>query len=209
MEAIAGLIRPESGQIRSTTATYSGRCSASQAGLIRSGRPPQAAISIIPWQPDLRAHTEAKRRFGLQDFRATKDNAAKLVEAFDIRPPFPHQPARKLSGGNQQKVVVAREFDRNPDLLICAQPTRGVDIGAIEFIHLQVVAQRDRGAAVLLVSAELDEILSLSDRIAVMYNGKIVAVMPVEEADEHKLGFLMLGGRLEDYQAGGGNSVAG
>ncbi|NMB20227.1 MAG: ABC transporter ATP-binding protein, partial [Firmicutes bacterium] len=103
---------------------------------------------------------------------------------------------------NQQKIVVGREFSQNPKLLICTQPTRGVDVGAIEFIHKQVIAQRDQGAAVLLVSAELDEILSLSDRIAVMYNGQIVSVMPVDEVTEHKLGFLMLGGREEDYEAG-------
>ncbi len=217
VEAIAGLIRPESGQIllndRDITQWSPLRIKQAGLGYVPEDRHRRGLILdyTVAENLILGLHTEApyKRRFGLQDFRATKDNAAKLVEAFDIRPPFPHQPARKLSGGNQQKVVVAREFDRNPDLLICAQPTRGVDIGAIEFIHRQVVAQRDRGAAVLLVSAELDEILSLSDRIAVMYNGKIVAVMPVEEADEHKLGFLMLGGRLEDYQAGGGNSVAG
>ena len=112
------------------------------------------------------------------------------------------QAVRNLSGGNQQKVVVAREFAQNPDLLICSQPTRGVDVGAIEFIHQQVIAQRDQGAAVLLVSAELDEVLSLSDRVAVMYNGEIVSVMPIEEATEHKLGFLMLGGRPEEYDAG-------
>lgn len=131
--------------------------------------------------------------------RAIQDNAIKLVESYDVRPPEPNYKAASLSGGNQQKVVVAREFTRTPSFLICAQPTRGVDIGAIEFIHQQIIAQRDQGAGVLLVSAELDEILSLSDRIAVMYNGKIVTTMDAADATEKKLGFLMLGGQPEDY----------
>ncbi len=139
-------------------------------------------------------------RYGfIRSDRAIQDYAVKLVESYDVRPPEPQYKAASLSGGNQQKVVVAREFTRTPSFLICAQPTRGVDIGAIEFIHKQIIAQRDQGAAVLLVSAELDEILSLSDRIAVMYNGEIVTTMPAEEATEKKLGFLMLGGQPEDY----------
>ncbi|HBN94984.1 MAG TPA: heme ABC transporter ATP-binding protein [Firmicutes bacterium] len=137
-----------------------------------------------------------------RDDRAISENAEHVITQYDIRPPVASQHARSLSGGNQQKIVVGREFTRDPRLLICAQPTRGVDVGAIEFIHQQVITQRDHGAAVLLVSAELDEILSLSDRIAVMYDGQIVSVMSVDEVTEHKLGFLMLGGRLEDYEAG-------
>lgn len=139
---------------------------------------------------------------GLRNQSKIEEYAEQKIEEYDVRPPVASQAVRHLSGGNQQKVVVAREFDQNPDLLICSQPTRGVDVGAIEFIHQQVIAQRDRGAAVLLVSAELDEVLSLSDRVAVMYNGEIVSVLPIEEATEHKLGFLMLGGRPEDYVAG-------
>jgi simple sugar transport system ATP-binding protein len=144
----------------------------------------------------------------VHDHRAIYENAEHVIEQYDIRPPVANQPARSLSGGNQQKVVVGREFTQNPSFLICAQPTRGVDVGAIEFIHKQVIAQRDQGAAVLLVSAELDEILSLSDRIAVMYNGQIVSVMSADEVTEHKLGFLMLGGRIEDYEAGEVNGHA-
>ena len=141
------------------------------------------------------------KRGMVRDDHAISENAEHVIEQYDIRPPVPNQLARSLSGGNQQKIVVGREFTQNPDVLLCAQPTRGVDVGAIEFIHKQVIAQRDQGAAVLLVSAELDEILSLSDRIAVMYNGQIVSVMSADEVTEHKLGFLMLGGRLEDYEA--------
>lgn len=139
---------------------------------------------------------------GIRNQGKIMEHAEELIEKYDVRPPVAAQAVRNLSGGNQQKVVVAREFAQNPDLLICSQPTRGVDVGAIEFIHQQVIAQRDQGAAVLLVSAELDEVLSLSDRVAVMYNGEIVSVMPIEEATEHKLGFLMLGGHPEEYGAG-------
>ena len=116
-----------------------------------------------------------------------------------MRTPSIEAPARSLSGGNQQKVIIAREFSANPTALIAAQPTRGVDIGAIEFIHRRIIEQRDVGKAVLLVSAELDEIRSLSDRIAVMYEGKIVDVVS-PEATEEQLGILMTGGHLEKAQ---------
>ena len=119
--------------------------------------------------------------------------ARRLITEFDIRTPGAETAARALSGGNQQKIVVAREMASNPRVLLAAQPTRGVDIGAIKFIHRQIVAQRDEGAAVLLVSAELDEIRSLSDRIAVMYEGRIVSIEPPETSEE-RLGLLMTGG---------------
>ncbi len=126
--------------------------------------------------------------------RQIKEHAEKLVRDYDIRPPNPSQVIRTLSGGNQQKAVVAREFSRSPEFLVCSQPTRGLDIGAIEFIHQEIIRQRDQGTGVLLVSAELDEIMSLSDRIAVIFDGRIVAVLSAEEADERRLGYLMLGG---------------
>ena len=100
--------------------------------------------------------------------------------------PVLHTPASNLSGGNKQKVIVAREFSRPTKLLIAAQPTRGIDVGSIEFIHNQIVAQRDAGAAVLVVSAELDEVLSLADQVAVMFDGRIVDVLPIEEASREK-----------------------
>ncbi len=118
--------------------------------------------------------------------------ATRLIKEFDIRAPGPITPASALSGGNQQKIVVARELSAEPKLLVASQPTRGVDIGAIEFIHRRLVAQRDTGAAILLVSAELDEIRSLSDRIAVMYEGRIVSVESPEVSEE-RLGLLMAG----------------
>jgi general nucleoside transport system ATP-binding protein len=129
----------------------------------------------------------------LTDERAMTTHAQQLVKAFDVRTPNVHVTASALSGGNQQKLIVAREFSRSPVLLIAAQPTRGIDVGSIEFIHKQIVKQRDEGAAVLVVSAELDEVLSLSDRIVVMYRGKIVASLLAEEADREQLGLLMAG----------------
>jgi simple sugar transport system ATP-binding protein len=122
-----------------------------------------------------------------------KEWARRLVKEFDIRTPTIETAARNLSGGNQQKIIVAREMASRPRVLLAAQPTRGVDIGAIEFIHRRLVAERDDGTAVLLVSAELDEIRSLSDRIAVIYEGNIVSIEPAD-APEERLGLLMTGG---------------
>jgi general nucleoside transport system ATP-binding protein len=126
--------------------------------------------------------------------------ASKCIQSFDVRTPSAAVPIRTLSGGNQQKVIIARELGSNPVVLIAAQPTRGVDIGAIEFIHRQLVAQRDAGKAVLLVSAELEEVRSLSDRIAVMYEGNIVDIVS-PDATEEELGVLMTGGKREDQSA--------
>ncbi|MGR3464140.1 ABC transporter ATP-binding protein [Limimaricola sp.] len=127
------------------------------------------------------------------DNAAIKADAAAKMERFDVRPPNPNLAAKNFSGGNQQKIVVAREIERNPDLLLIGQPTRGVDIGAIEFIHEQIVALRDMGKAVLLVSVELDEIMSLSDRIAVMFDGQVMGERIPSETDERELGLLMAG----------------
>jgi simple sugar transport system ATP-binding protein len=124
---------------------------------------------------------------------AILDHARKLIEQFDVRTPSAETYGANLSGGNQQKMVVAREFSRPINLLIAAQPTRGIDVGSIEFIHNQIVAKRDEGIAVLLVSAELDEIMALSDRIAVMYKGEIIDIVPREQATREGLGLLMAG----------------
>lgn len=120
------------------------------------------------------------------------DTEAKMGR-FDVRPPNPALAAKNFSGGNQQKIVLAREIERNPDLLLVGQPTRGVDIGAIEFIHQQIVALRDKGKAILLVSVELEEILALSDRVAVMFDGHIMGERLSSETDEKELGLLMAG----------------
>jgi ABC-type uncharacterized transport system ATPase subunit len=132
---------------------------------------------------------------------ACEEHAKKLVEAYDVRTPSVHVLAGNLSGGNQQKMVVAREFSRDVKLLIAAQPTRGIDVGSIEFIHNQIVAKRDEGVAVLLVSAELDEIMALADRIAVMYKGEIVAIKSRSEATREELGLLMAGVREEEIHS--------
>ncbi|MBV6450087.1 MAG: Xylose import ATP-binding protein XylG [Anaerolineales bacterium] len=130
---------------------------------------------------------------GIIQQKEVDKNARKLVEEFDVRTPSPFTAAGKLSGGNQQKVIVARELSRPVKLLIASQPTRGLDVGSIEYIHKEIIAMRDRGVAVLLVSAELDEIMSLSDRIAVMYRGEIVATIDRKDATRERLGLLMAG----------------
>ncbi len=128
------------------------------------------------------------------NFAPIKEKAVRLIEEFDVRPPDRENPAGNLSGGNQQKVIVARELDQDPRLLIAAQPTRGIDVGSIEFIHQRLIQARDGGKAVLLISADLEEILSISDRIAVMYEGEIVGVLDPQEATEERLGLMMTGG---------------
>jgi ABC-type uncharacterized transport system ATPase subunit len=133
----------------------------------------------------------SKRR--IIDRARVMENAMNEINAFDIRPPDPLLAARALSGGNQQKIVVAREMGRKFSVLLASQPTRGVDVGAIEFIHQELLDARAQGKAVLLVSAELNEVLALSDRIAVMYRGKFAVVMPAAEASEDVLGEYMIG----------------
>jgi simple sugar transport system ATP-binding protein len=137
--------------------------------------------------------SSAFSRAGFLDLGGLTRAAARAVADYDVRPPDLALPAGKLSGGNQQKLIVAREFQRQPRVLIAAQPTRGVDVGAIEFIHTRIVRARDEGAGVLLVSSELDEILTLSDRILVMFEGRIVAEFPRGQVTERELGLKMGG----------------
>ena len=120
-------------------------------------------------------------------------HADELIREFDVRTPGAATSAGSLSGGNQQKVIIAREFSRPIQLLVASQPTRGLDVGSIEYIHDRIVKKRDDGCAVLLVSSELDEIMGLSDRIAVMFRGKIVDILPAERATKEKVGLLMAG----------------
>ncbi len=139
-------------------------------------------------------HRDPAYQFGiLMNNAALRADTEAKMEKFDVRPPDPWLAAKNFSGGNQQKIVVAREIEQNPDLLLVGQPTRGVDIGAIEFIHQQIVALRDQGKAILLVSVELEEIFSLSDRIAVMFDGHIMGERLPENTDEKELGLLMAG----------------
>jgi simple sugar transport system ATP-binding protein len=131
------------------------------------------------------------------DGKAIDENGRKLIGEFDIRTPSEYALAGTLSGGNQQKLIVAREFSRPIRLLISAQPTRGLDVGSIEFIHQKLIERRDAGTAILLVSVELDEVMALSDRIAVIYEGRIVETLPSAEATREELGLLMAGARKE------------
>jgi simple sugar transport system ATP-binding protein len=134
---------------------------------------------------------------GILDTSRIDHNAKKQIESFDIRPPAAMLPARSLSGGNQQKVVIAREMGHDFTVLLASQPTRGVDVGAIEFIHERLRVARAANKAILLVSAELNEVLALADRVAVMYRGKFAVVMPAAEATEETLGEYMIGTRKE------------
>jgi len=136
-------------------------------------------------------------RFGVINERAISKRASELISQYDIRTPSGGLPASTLSGGNQQKVIVAREFSRDLVLLVADQPTRGIDVGSIEFIHRQIVAKRDAGIAVLLVSAELDEVLELSDRIGIMYRGQLVAILDASTAEKETIGLIMATGRAE------------
>ncbi len=135
-------------------------------------------------------------------FPAIHKNAETLVDRFDIRTPGVEVPALQLSGGNQQKLILAREFSRNPDFLLINQPTRGLDVGAIEYIHSQILAMRDRNVAILLISLELEEIFALSDRILVLYGGKIVKELDPDATTEEEVGYFMAGGETKETAHG-------
>ena len=139
---------------------------------------------------------------GVLNYNQINSYARKLMEAFDVRAARELVPAGALSGGNQQKAIIAREVDRNPDLLIVSQPTRGLDVGAIEYIHKRLISERDKGKAVLVVSFELDEILNLSDRIAVIHDGKIQGIVKPSETNKQELGILMAGGKIKEASNG-------
>ncbi|HEY9282172.1 MAG TPA: ABC transporter ATP-binding protein [Pyrinomonadaceae bacterium] len=133
----------------------------------------------------------------LLDDKEIRGRAARLIKEFDVRPANPDLPARALSGGNQQKLIIGREFDQKPKLLLVSQPTRGVDIGAIEFIHRQLVALRDAGCAVLLVSAELEEVTALADRLLVIHDGRIAGEVDPATTSHEEIGLMMTGGRQQ------------
>ncbi len=143
-------------------------------------------------------HKEPFSKKGRLNHKNITKFAVELIDKFDVRPRNDKQIAGALSGGNQQKVILAREITNDPEVLLAVQPTRGLDVGAIEYVHRYLVDQRDRGKAVLLVSFELDEIMNLSDRIAVIYDGKIVDIMDGKDADEKTIGYLMAGGGARD-----------
>jgi simple sugar transport system ATP-binding protein len=125
---------------------------------------------------------------------AIEKRVGEIIENFDVRPPNPELTAKSLSGGNQQKLIIGREFELDPKLLLVSQPTRGVDIGAIEFIHRKLIELRDKGRAVLLVSAELEEVTALADRLLVIREGEIVGEVNPKTATFEEIGLLMTGG---------------
>ena len=146
-------------------------------------------------------YKEPLSKNGILNYTNIHNYARKLMEEFDVRAANDYVPASALSGGNQQKAIIAREVDRDPDLLIVSQPTRGLDVGAIEYIHKRLIGERDKGKAVLVVSFELDEILNLSDRIAVIHDGKIQGIVTPAETNKQELGILMAGGELKNVDS--------
>ncbi len=139
---------------------------------------------------------------GMRQFKVMNEHAEALMEKFDIRAPDPTMETKKLSGGNQQKVILARSLWCDPTVLVAMQPTRGLDVGAASFIHKQIVEARDRGCAVLIISSELDEIMALSDVISVIYEGQISETRPAAETNLNRIGFLMAGGKPENAPVG-------
>ena len=205
IEAITGLKKPESGKVmlngKDVTGHLPRKMTEAGIGHIPQDRHKHGLVLDYSIRDNMVLQTYYKEPFskrGLMNYKAVAEKAKALIEKFDVRTPSVDVPARALSGGNQQKAIIAREVDRSPDLLIAAQPTRGLDVGAIEFIHEQLVKEREKGRAVLLISFELDEILHVSDRIAVLYEGKIVGIRDPKETTEQELGFLMAGGQRGD-----------
>jgi simple sugar transport system ATP-binding protein len=200
VEAITGLRAPVSGHIQMTghdiTSATPRRITETGVAHVPEDRQKNGMVADFPIKDNLVLQTYYDATFSngiVANDDAIEENAERLVKQYDVRTPGIFVNIGKLSGGNQQKTIVAREFSRPGKLLIAAQPTRGLDVGSIEFIHKQIVRMRDNGMAVLLVSAELDEILSLSDRVAVMYAGEIIDILPIEEADRNRVGLLMAG----------------
>jgi simple sugar transport system ATP-binding protein len=203
VDALTGLRRPESGRIivAGKDLTYEGSRDCLDAGIghIPEDRQVRGLVLDFSLAENLALHdyrTEPDSKWGWLFPRRMVTRARRLLSEFDVRGGGPQTLAASLSGGNQQKVVVAREVSRNPRVLVAAQPTRGLDVGAIEFVHRRLVEERDEGRAILLVSFELDEILSLSDRILVIYEGEIVAEYPPDVSEE-EIGIAMTGGRRE------------
>lgn len=142
---------------------------------------------------------EFTNKIGFLRSKNIRDYSERLIQEYDIRSgQGAVTPARSMSGGNQQKAIIARELDKQPDVLIAVQPTRGLDVGAIEFIHKQLIAQRDAGKAVLLISLELDEVMDVPDRILVMYEGEIVGELDPKQTTQEELGLYMAGARRDE-----------
>jgi len=197
VECIAGLRRVTEGRI-----TIDGRSPAdalqtpSILGLVPEDRHQQGLVGDFDVAENLILKAYDRPPFsvhGLLRWGPIREHAVRQIAAFDIRTRSPQTPVRSLSGGNQQKVVVAREFSRPVKLVIASQPTRGLDVGSIEYIHKRIVEQRDAGAAILIVSTELEEVIAVGDRVAVMFAGQIVGILEGEAATFEAVGMLMGG----------------
>lgn len=205
IEAITGLRKIESGSVKlngkDITKFTPRKITESGLGHIPQDRHKHGLVLDFPIGENMVLQTyyqEPNSKMGVLNFNNIYKKAKSLIQEFDVRTPSEFTLARALSGGNQQKAIIGREVDRNPDLLIAAQPTRGLDVGAIEYIHKRLIEQRDNGKGVLLVSFELDEIMNVSDRIAVIYEGKIVAVVDPKQTTEQELGLLMAGSKRKE-----------
>jgi len=206
LEALAGIRPIESGAFRFKGNEVNATCmrDAQEMRQMGLGHVPEdrqrmgLVVSFLAKESSILGHHRDPKYTGrfLMQQKAIVDDVTEKMDRFDVRPSNPLLRTSSFSGGNQQKIVLVREMDQNPDLLLVGQPTRGVDIGAIEFIHKRLIAMRDQGKAVLLVSVELDEIMSLADRIIVMFEGNIVGQLTQDEADERKLGLMMAGEQL-------------
>jgi simple sugar transport system ATP-binding protein len=203
VRAITGLSEVESGRIllegRDISALPIRRRLDLGLGHIPEDRQKYGLVLDFRLEENLVVHSYLRPPFshaGILDASAVRANAERLIAEFDVRcGEGGATPTRAMSGGNQQKAIVAREIDRSPKAFVIAQPTRGLDVGAIEYIHERIVAERDKGKAILMVSLELDEILDVSDRIAVIYNGEIVGIVNASETNENELGLMMSGSK--------------
>lgn len=216
LEALAGLRKVESGNIsingKDITNHTPSEIINSKISSIPQDRQKRGLVLEFSIAENMVLENHYKEPFakkGIMNYSKIDEFANMLIDKFDVRPKDTSKHAGKLSGGNQQKVIIAREVTNNPDLLIAAQPTRGLDVGAIEFVHESLVKQRDDNKAVLLVSLELDEVMNVSDRIAVMYEGQIVDIMDAKEADIETLGLMMAGGTSGSGEANNNNKEEG
>jgi simple sugar transport system ATP-binding protein len=213
IEAITGLRDPESGAVAAgeTDVTDWSRRERIDAGMAYIPEDRQERGLVMEFDLVDNAilgsqHREPFASGGRIDWDATRDHAERIVEQYDVRPPDADAASGSLSGGNQQKFIVGREFERDPELVVATHPTRGVDIGSTEFIHDRLLELRDDGRAVLLVSSKLDEVQGLSDRLAVMYEGEIMDVVDPETVTEEELGLLMAGEYPEGYETADSSS---
>ncbi|HEW3365852.1 TPA: ABC transporter ATP-binding protein [Streptococcus pneumoniae] len=203
IQAITGLRKVESGSIElkgdSIVGLHPRQITELSVGHVPEDRHRDGLILEMMISENIALQTyykEPHSKNGILNYSNITSYAKKLMEEFDVRAASELVPAAALSGGNQQKAIIAREIDRDPDLLIVSQPTRGLDVGVIEYIHKRLIEERDNGKAVLVVSFELDEILNVSDRIAVIHDGKIQGIVSPETTNKQELGVLMAGGNL-------------